>query len=116
MKTQEAAVKKLEELRQRLEVAFGPDTALPRSELRYTHEPTSSSGHCAVVSAIVREAFGGDLVSALVNRESHWFNRLQAHGDMFDVDLTGDQFGFPKVQIAAPGSLYDGTIEPALKH
>lgn len=109
MEMQEDAVAKLEDLRQRLELAFAPDTALPRAVVGQPPECTPSSGHCAVVSAIVREAFGGDLVSASVNGESHWFNRVQVHGDAFDVDLTGDQFGFPRLQIAPPASLYEGT-------
>jgi hypothetical protein len=108
MEMQEDAVRKLKNFRQRIELAFRPDTALPRA-VGHPHQYTPSSGHCAVVSAIVREAFGGDLVSATVQGESHWFNRLQVHGDAFDVDLTGDQFGFPKVRVAPRGSLHEGT-------
>jgi hypothetical protein len=30
-------------------------------------------------------------------------------GDFFDVDLTGDQFGLPPVQLARGGQLYGGS-------
>jgi hypothetical protein len=35
---------------------------------------------------------------------SHWFNRVGG----YDVDLTGDQFGFPTVQLAPAERLYSG--------
>lgn len=107
MEIQDDAVRKLKNFRQRIELAFRPDTALPGTVGR-PYQYTPSSGHCAVVAAIVREAFGGDLVSATVQGESHWFNRLQVHGVAFDVDLTGDQFGFPKFRVAPPGNLHEG--------
>lgn len=92
----------LEELRRRLEPAFGPDTAIPNSAL----EP-ASAGHCAAVAAIVYARFGGTLVSAIVDGQSHWFNRLHANGTDIDVDLTGDQFGQPAVQITSARTLHE---------
>jgi hypothetical protein len=42
-----------------------------------------------------------------VKGEEHWLNRVQVAGDSYDVDLTGDQFGFPTVQVKCAGELYD---------
>ena len=78
------------ELRKALEAVFSPDTAVPGSK---TNPP--SSGHCAAVALIVQALFGGQLVSTRLEGQSHWFNRI----DDVDVDLTGDQFGYPPVQV-----------------
>ena len=92
-------------LRARLEPAFGPETA--------TEPPvrplSASAGQCGAVATIVREMLGGQLVSADVDAQSHWFNRIPVAGDVFDVDLTGDQFGLPPVQLARGGRLYSGS-------
>jgi hypothetical protein len=94
----------LERMRQILESAFAQDTA---------HEGDSdpnipSSGHCGAVAAIVHARLGGELVSAFVEQHSHWFNRFIVGADVYDVDLTGDQFGRPSVQIELMGELYAG--------
>lgn len=93
----------IEGIRQRLEPAFGPETAL--IEPRKDSPP--SSGHCAAVASIVQALFGGQLVSAKVEVQSHWFNRIDLGEGVFDVDITGDQFGLPPVQVAKRGDLYD---------
>jgi hypothetical protein len=46
---------------------------------------------------------------------SHWFNRITfpyytPYGQVIDIDLTGDQFGLPGIQIAPAGSLYKNTV------
>ncbi len=92
----------LEDLRKVLDQVFSPDTAL-------RHSRTPSAGQCAAVAALVRHRFGGDFVSATVNGQSHWFNRLLCNRSSVDVDLTGDQFGRPSVQIGSPNSLYPCT-------
>jgi hypothetical protein len=92
------------QLRSALEGAFGEDTAFPGST---RHIP--SAGHCAAVAALVKRNFGGWLVSATVENESHWFNRLRVGDQIFDIDLTGDQFGRAPIQIAGIGQLYPGT-------
>jgi hypothetical protein len=78
-------------LRQRIEREFRPDTANPGTPDR----GPPSAGHCAAVAAIVQAIFGGDFISTKIDGVSHWYNRVGA----FDIDLTGDQFGFPPVQI-----------------
>lgn len=50
------------------------------------------------------------MVSTKINGLSHWFNRLTVSGQDLDVDLTGDQFGHPPLQVAPAGSLYPATL------
>ncbi|MBJ2160265.1 YunG family protein [Variovorax sp. IB41] len=88
-------------LRDALAVVFRPDTAVPGSG-----GETPSAGHCAAVAVIVRAEFGGDFVSANVHGQSHWFNRIYFESQLFDVDLTGDQFGFPSVRFGPSGSIF----------
>jgi hypothetical protein len=54
---------------------------------------------------------GYSAVSANVNGISHWFNRIQADDQLLDIDLTGDQFGYPAVQIKPAEELYPQTRE-----
>src|SRR5438105_184308 len=95
--------RKLKALRRALEPAFAPDTARGG----HTDFRVRSSGHCGAVAAIVQAELGGDLVSALVDGHSHWFNRVTLGSELFDVDITGDQFGRPTLQIAHSSRLYD---------
>ncbi len=53
-------------------------------------------------------AFFGSLVSTVVNGKSHWLNRVRVGLKSVDLDLTGDQFGRPSVQITEKGTLYPG--------
>lgn len=94
----------LDALRQRLERAYGPDTAASNYRQR-----SPAAGQCAAVSAIVRELMGGDLVSTIVEGRSHWLNRLSVEGDVLDVDMTGSQFGREEVQVGPVGTLYPDT-------
>lgn len=93
-------------LRLRLERVFAQDTALISAR-----EDGPSAGHCAVVAAIFQEVLGGRLVSARVEGESHWFNRLPGVDATYDVDLTGDQFGRASVEIEREGGLYPDARE-----
>lgn len=94
----------LETIRAGLNAVFSDDTALAGSA-----RSTPSAGHCAAVADIIFRQFGGELMSAKVNGESHWFNRIQLDGEIADVDLTGDQFGRSSVQVGPAGGLYLGT-------
>jgi hypothetical protein len=80
---------KLRDLRKDLEKCFAAETVY------FFNEEVTSTGHCAIVAAIIYKRFGGDLVSAYVNGIKHWFNKI----DNYYIDLTGDQFGFDPVQI-----------------
>jgi hypothetical protein len=91
-------------IRGALEPAFASDTALDQMS-----GPVPSAGHCAAVAVLVNDLLGGTLVSAIVNGQSHWFNRVQAGNGVVDVDVTGDQFGLESIRIGAAGTLYEDT-------
>lgn len=88
-------------LRARLEPAFSAETAL--GGIKGT---VPSEGHCAAVAAIVLGTLGGSLVSATVHGQSHWFNRIRVGTELVDLDITGDQFGRPPIQVGPEGSVY----------
>jgi len=88
-------------LHQALEVSFSEDTRLFLS-----NPVTPSAGHCAVVSILLHQLFGAQMMSTYIGTQSHWFNRFLIDEKWLDVDLTGDQFGFPTIQIAISGTLY----------
>lgn len=90
--------KELINFRNQLEPHFSASTACPGTVWNVV-----SSGHCAVVALLTQNKFGGELVSTKINGHSNWFNRI----DGYDVDLTGDQFGFDEVQIKPQGTLYN---------
>ncbi len=92
-------------LRARLEPAFGPETAINQSG----RPVSASAGQCGAVATIVRTMLGGELVSAKIEAQSHWFNRIRVADHLFDVDITGDQFGLPPIQLARVGKLYGGS-------
>jgi len=92
------------DFRSRLDPAFSADTASPGYPW-----VTLSAGHCAAVAVLVARRLGCQIVSARVCGVSHWFNRLDHDGRAFDIDLTGDQFGLDRVQIANAGDLYPET-------
>lgn len=81
----------LRQVRRILDKIFAPET-----QSKGTHSHIPSAGHCAITALLLQSKFQGQLVSAKVQGVSHWYNNL----DGIYVDLTGDQFGFPKVQIS----------------
>ena len=91
----------LRQIRASLDPAFGPETAAPG-----TRSLVPSAGHCAAVSAILNSYFGGQLVSTVIDGTSHWFNRVFVDGHEFDVDITGDQFGYEPIRILPTGALF----------
>jgi len=92
------------ELRKRLDRAFRSDTAAFSLEGR-----TPSAGQCVAVAIVVQAIFGGELVSAIVGGTSHWVNRVRLGPDIFDIDLTADQFGVNPILIADTNCLYPRT-------
>ena len=91
----------LKEVRSKLENAFSPETSW-----NGTIGVVPSTGHCAVVSAILYSLYGGELCSTSIDEVSHWFNRIRFGGETFDVDLTGDQFGLKPFQYQSESQLY----------
>ena len=96
--------KEFEEFRNKIEPFFQPETASGEF-----NNSIPSTGHCAVVAAIIYSLYGGEMVSAIVDGVSHWFNRITIDQYIMDIDLTGDQFGEDKVQIMFSGDLYPNT-------
>lgn len=97
-----AAVKKqMEEVRECFDDIFSADTAYDSKNYK-----GGSHGHCAVVAAILKKKFGGDMYSTTINGQSHWFNQIIVDEIAYDVDITGDQFGLPAVQVGEPYTLY----------
>lgn len=94
------------DLRARLEPWFSPETAVPGA---VWHGAPPSTGHCAAVALIVQATIGGALQSTTVDGVSHWFNRVGTSGPPIDVDITGDQFGRPVIQLDVAGELYPET-------
>lgn len=88
-------------LRNRLDDAFSAETCCGA-----WNKLVPSTGHCAVVALVVRDVFGGELVSARPMGVSHWFNRIHIGDCSFDVDLTGDQFGRLRVQLSTVGDVW----------
>ncbi|MBI3799137.1 MAG: hypothetical protein HY268_19500 [Deltaproteobacteria bacterium] len=93
-------------LRTRLDKRFSLDTAL-----NGVQSDVPSAGHCAAASAIVWKTLGGVLVSTSIKGISHWFNRIQVDSQLLDLDITGDQFGYPAIQIKPADELYPYTHE-----
>jgi hypothetical protein len=88
-------LQQLRSLREELKSEFSLDKAHPSIE---SSNP-SSTGHCAAVSIIVHCIFGGDMISVTYENESHCTNEIPIAGNMYEVDLTGDQFGFEPVRV-----------------
>lgn len=83
---------------------FSKDTALPGSK----SEPPSS-GHCAAAAIVLHFVLGGDLVSAKVGGESHWYNRFHTDQEPIEVDATADQFDRDAEWISRGLARYAGT-------
>lgn len=96
---------KLAALRNRLDGAFSKETAAD-----WNIYSSPSAGHCVPVTIIMFYEFAGVSCRARVRREQHWFSRIVDRGRLFDVDLTGDQYGLEAVRVALPDELYSGTV------
>jgi len=102
--TRDLLNQKLLALRAQLERGFSPETA------QFGQQGSRpGTGQCAAVTLIVRDIFGGEMVSARVQDESHWFNRLCVDEGVVDVDLTADQFSETAVRVCQAGDLYPDT-------
>jgi len=78
-------------LRHVLDMHFAKDTAQGK-----WNPDVPSTGHCAVAAIIGHWMFRWRVGSSIVNQASHWYN--MAHG--LTIDITGDQFGKPEVQVS----------------
>jgi hypothetical protein len=62
-----------------------------------------AAGNCFLAAAALREILGDDIqrVTGLCRGDSHEWAAVEVDGELLHVDLTGDQFGFPAVQIVS---------------
>lgn len=93
----EDIIKEFTELRKRLEAVFSDRTAAPG-----TKSDIPSAGHCAAVALLIYDLKHPNvkLLSTYIDGTSHWFNSISTESGDIQIDLTGDQFGFPAVQIS----------------
>lgn len=77
---------------QRLAVGLRRAWTLDSSSAQEWDATRPETGQCAVTALIVQDHHGGDLLRAIVNGESHYWNRLP---DGTEVDLTRAQFNLP---------------------
>lgn len=80
----------LKSLREAMDTVFACDTAFGDC-----NNNAMSSGHCMLSSLIVQDMFGGDIKAGEIGGVPHYWNKV-CH---YEVDLTGDQFKKPKIQI-----------------
>ena len=83
--------KQLKSLRSAMDEVFKCDTAYGTC-----NNNSMASGHCMLASLIVQDLYGGDIKGGEVDGIPHYWNRVC----QFDVDLTGDQFLKPPIQIS----------------
>ena len=77
------------------------------------NEAIPSTGHCVMSALYLYEIFDGHVMSSKVNNVSHWFNRIGWGGKIYDIDLTGDQFGFDEIMVRRindGAGLYGGSV------
>lgn len=93
-------------LRDALDLVYAEDTSSLSDDIKRIgwRNLAPSAGHCAVTAMLVRSLFGGDFMSAKVDGQSHWFNSFDVGGQLWDVDITGDQFGRSRVQVVSAGA------------
>lgn len=77
----------LEDLGRELQDAWCRETSVQPGEWTARNP---ALGQCAVTALVVQDHLGGDLVQAIVNGISHYWNRLES-GE--EVDLSREQFG-----------------------
>lgn len=99
--------KELTDLRNTLDLCFADDTANPGSK-----RDIPSAGHCAIVAMLIQEMYGGEYVSTGIAGQSHWYNKIYSGKNSYPylwLDLTGDQFGFGKVDYRFDAPIYPST-------
>ena len=100
-KVESALRKELNKVRKAMDEVFSCDTAFGTC-----NNNSMSSGHCMLASLIVQDMYGGKIMTGSIGGVPHYWNKM-CH---MEVDLTGDQFKKPKVQIKK-GSLYSDSYE-----
>ena len=73
-----------------MNVVFACDTAYGDC-----HPDNAVSGHCMLSAMVVQDLLGGKILGGQIGEIPHYWNRV----GVYEVDLTGDQFGFAGVRI-----------------
>lgn len=93
--------RQLKSIREAMDRVFACDTAYGDC-----NNNSMASGHCMLSSLVLQDMYGGSIKGGEVNGIPHYWNTFCEH----DVDLTGDQFKKPPIQVKK-GELYrDGYI------
>jgi len=79
----------IDKLDRYLKEVYSKDTCYPKCVNDWDEE-NKTLGHCAVVSLIVNEYFGGEIYKVDLENISHYFNYI----DNEVIDLTSEQFDF----------------------
>lgn len=86
----------LKSLRDAMDIVFSCDTAFGDC-----NNNSMASGHCMLASLIIQDMYGGEIKAGTINGIPHYWNSVCG----LEVDLTGDQFKKPTIQIKK-GNLY----------
>lgn len=100
-KMEDSLRSELNKVRKAMDKVFSCDTAFGTC-----NNNSMSSGHCMLASLIVQDMYGGKIMSGHIGGIPHYWNKL-CH---MEIDLTGDQFKKPKIQIKK-GELYSDSFE-----
>ena len=83
--------KQLKSLRSAMDEVFKCDTAYGTC-----NNNSMASGHCMLSALIIQDLYGGEIKGGEVDGIPHYWNKVC----QYDVDLTGDQFLKPPIQVS----------------
>ena len=81
------AVPNVREIRALLKICWSEATAYPASLKSGKQCP--SRGQCFVTAVLIRKLYGGEIVRGKINKEQHYWNKI----DGVEIDFTSDQYG-----------------------
>ena len=82
----------LDRLKKILNTLYSKETSYPESRNQW-NDKNKTLGHCAIVSLLINDYFGGNICKIKVNNISHYFNII----DNDIIDFTSDQFGNKRI-------------------
>ena len=107
------AIPNLHEVREVLKKCWKKDTAHPASLEDGRSCP--SRGQCYVTAILIRDLFGGEIMTGMVGEERHYWNRIND----IEIDFTSDQYtgdGYhPLIGIVGKVSKVKGTSNSRYK-
>lgn len=96
-----ALMRELKIIRNAMDEVFRCDTAFGDCD-----NNSMSSGHCMLSALILQDLYGGKIKGGSIGGVPHYWN-IFCH---YEVDLTGDQFRKPKIQVKK-GKLYPDSYD-----